>query len=153
MIGGEGDNQVVSPHLLHQKREEPLQQPVGTDGDVHHLMAVRPVTVAHQIVGGEPDCQQVGVRVSTQVLGPDHLHREIDQHLVLERGGLEPLHESFARGAGCELMGKGPAHPYDVFLRRHIVLAGEGVSGRGRMWSQVRPWYLLMAPLLLNRLT
>ena len=70
VIGGEGDNQVVSPHLLHQKREESLQQPVGTDGDIHHLMAVRPVAVAHQIVGGEADCQQVGVRVSTQVLGP-----------------------------------------------------------------------------------
>jgi hypothetical protein len=72
VIGGEGDNQVVPPHLLHQKGEEPLQQPVGTDGDVHDLMAVRPVAVAHQIVGGEADCQQVGVFVSTQLLRPDH---------------------------------------------------------------------------------
>ena len=103
VVGGQNEERVSEADLLADNFEQPGQQPVGPDAHVAHLGSVGAGLVAHVVVRGKGDRQQVGRAALPQLLAVDRgFHQFLDQFVAPGAGG-DPLIGPGAAGIRVEV--------------------------------------------------
>ena len=89
MVAGHYHQHVAHPHRCIQVLEELAEHDVGLDGHLFDLRRVRPLGMAHIIVGRKTDGQHVGGIALTQLLGLYGALGEVFDQFVAERAGFQ----------------------------------------------------------------
>ncbi|MFO0845851.1 MAG: hypothetical protein U0797_26290 [Gemmataceae bacterium] len=89
VVGRHRHDVLALADLLVEERQQLLDQQVAAQGDVEHLLRVRPPRVADQVVRREAEAQKIWPVPAAESLRHDRLLGQPQQHLVAERRGAQ----------------------------------------------------------------